>query len=67
MNLINPGGTATGADICKAVLSELNNAEVDLTKIVFVTTDGAPPVTGTEAGFVTLLTECIRHPPLAME
>lgn len=34
--------TTTGADICQSVVTELRNADLDVNKIVFVTTDGAP-------------------------
>ena len=37
--------TTTGADLCETVVTELRNAGVDITKIVAVTTDGAPSVT----------------------
>jgi hypothetical protein len=67
INLINSARTATGADVCKAVVNALNNAEVDLTKIVSVTTDDAPTNTGREAGFVTLLTKYVGHPSQALE
>ncbi|KAI8788966.1 SCAN domain-containing protein 3 [Biomphalaria glabrata] len=55
--------TTTGADICQTVVSELRNAGVDLKKkIVSVTTDGAPGMTGKDAGFVTLFTGHVGHP-----
>lgn len=57
--------TTTGADICQTVVTELRNAGVDLKKIVSVTTDGAPSMTGKDAGFVTLFTKHVGHPLLA--
>uniref|UniRef100_A0A2C9KR36 Uncharacterized protein n=1 Tax=Biomphalaria glabrata TaxID=6526 RepID=A0A2C9KR36_BIOGL len=43
--------TTTGADICQTIVTELRNAGVDLKNIVSVTTDGAPSMTGKDAGF----------------
>jgi hypothetical protein len=49
----------TGAEICKAVVNEVTNRQTDLSKIVSVSTDGAPSKVGREAGFVTLFTKYV--------
>jgi hypothetical protein len=54
----------TGAEICKAVVNELTNRQLDLSKIISVTTDGAPIMAGREAGFATLFTKCVGYPLL---
>ncbi|KAI8764104.1 general transcription factor II-I repeat domain-containing protein 2 [Biomphalaria glabrata] len=54
--------TTTGADICQTVVTELRNAGVDIKKIVSITTDGAPSMTGKDTGFVTLFTGHVGHP-----
>lgn len=38
--------TTKRTDICKAVVNTLSEANVDFSKIVSVTTDGAPNMTG---------------------
>ena len=48
-------GTTTGADILGAVLEFLNKHNFDLSKLVSVTTDGAPAMVGSKKGFVALL------------
>ena len=56
--------TTTGADLCETVVTELRNAGVDITKIVSVTTDGAPSMIGKDTGFVALFTRHVGHPLL---
>jgi hypothetical protein len=52
VNLVSLPENTTGAEICKAVVNELTNRQLDLSKIVSVATDGAPSMVGREAGFV---------------
>ncbi|CAL4228701.1 unnamed protein product, partial [Meganyctiphanes norvegica] len=47
--------TTTGADILEAVLKCFNCYELDLSKLVSITTDGAPAMVGKNKGFVALL------------
>jgi hypothetical protein len=49
----------TGAEICKTDANELTNRQLDLSRIISVTTDGAPSIFGREAGFVTLFTKYV--------
>jgi len=46
-------------------VEELKNAALDVNKIVSVTTDGAPSMTGKDAGFVNLFTKHVGHPLVA--
>ena len=48
-------GTTTGADILKALLQCTSNMSLDLSKLVSVTTDGAPAMIGRNKGAVALL------------
>jgi len=59
--LANLPGTTTGMDICKCVVKELSDKNIDLKKIVSVTTDGAPSMTGKDAGFINLFTKEVGH------
>jgi hypothetical protein len=52
----------TGENICEVVVNVLENAGLDLSKIVSVTTDGAPSMVGKDRGFVTLFSKRIDHP-----
>lgn len=65
VTLANLPGKTTGADICKSVVEELSAKEINISKIVSVTTDGAPSMTGKEVGFVRLFTEEVGHPLLS--
>ena len=65
IKLANLSGTTTGAEVCQKVLDELKNADLDVNKIVSVTTDGAPSMTGKDAGFVNLFTKHVGHPLVA--
>ena len=47
--------TTAGEDILKEVLQCTNSMNVDLRKLVSVTTDGAPVMIGNVKGFTTLL------------
>lgn len=56
--------TTKGTDICKAVVNELTEKEINLNKIVSITTDGARSMIGKENGFLNLFTKQIGHPVL---
>lgn len=61
ISLISLATTTKGIDICNAVVKALTEREIDLSKIVSVTTDGARSMTGEENGFVNLFTERVGH------
>ena len=46
----------TGKDICEIVVNMLREGNIDMSKIVSVTTDGAPNMDGRNVGFVKLFT-----------
>ncbi|XP_069181810.1 general transcription factor II-I repeat domain-containing protein 2A-like [Procambarus clarkii] len=52
----------TGAEICKTVVNEFSTRQIDISKVVSVTTDGAPNMTGEKAGFVNLFAKSVGHP-----
>ena len=54
----------TGKDICVIVVNTLRERNIDMSKIVSVTTDGAPNMVGRNVGFVKLFTEVDGHPVL---
>ena len=51
----------TGAEICKTVVNELSTRQIDISKVVSATTDGAPSMTGEKAGFVNLFAKNVGH------
>ena len=51
----------TGAEIYKAVVNEFCSRRIDISKVVSVTTNGAPSMTGEKAGFVSLFTKEVGH------
>ena len=51
----------TGAEICKIVINEFCSCQIDSSKVVSVTTDGAPSMTGKKADFVSLFTKEVGH------
>ena len=53
--------TTRGIDICNAVVKELSERKLDLSKIVSVSTDGACSMTGKENGFINLFTQHVGH------
>ena len=53
--------TTTGADVLKAVLTCLEYYKLDLSKLVSITTDGAPSMVGVRKGFVSLLQQHITQ------
>ena len=52
----------TGAAMCKAAINEFSSRQIDISKVVSVTTDGAPSMTSEKAGFVSLFTTEVGHP-----
>ena len=44
-----------GAATCRAAINEFSSRQIDISKVVFVTTDGAPSMTGEKAGFVSFV------------
>ncbi|GFX55877.1 SCAN domain-containing protein 3 [Trichonephila clavipes] len=53
--------TTKGPDICTAVRNSLAEKEIDLKKIVSVTTDGAPNMVGKKSGFICLFKTDVGH------
>ena len=47
----------TRAEICKAVINEFCSRQIDISKVLFVATDGAPSMTDEKAGFVSPFTK----------
>ena len=52
----------TGAEVCKAVANEFYSRHIDASKVVSITTDGAPSMTGEKAGLVSLFSKEVGHP-----
>ena len=50
-----------GIDICNAVVKQLTERKLDLSKIVSVLTDGAGSMTGKTNGFINLFTHHVGH------
>ena len=55
VELVPMKGTTTGADILKALLQCTNRMSLNLSKLVSITTDGAPAMIGKNKGAVALL------------
>ncbi|GFU94795.1 general transcription factor II-I repeat domain-containing protein 2A [Trichonephila clavipes] len=53
--------TTEGTDICTAVRNSLAEKEIDLKKIVSVTTDGTPNMVGKKNGFISLFKTDLGH------
>ena len=51
----------TGTEICKAVINKFCTCQIDISKVVSITTDGTPSMTGEKAGFVSLFTKEVGH------
>ncbi|XP_050528049.1 uncharacterized protein LOC126898144 [Daktulosphaira vitifoliae] len=51
-----------GTDVCDIVVNELKKLNINLKKIISVTTDGAPNMTGAQIGFVKLFEKHVEHP-----
>ena len=60
VQLVPLKNTTTGKDIFEAVLLCLKEFKLDLSKLICVTTDGAPAMVGNKKGFVTLLENHIK-------
>ncbi|XP_076041934.1 general transcription factor II-I repeat domain-containing protein 2-like [Oratosquilla oratoria] len=58
LQLVPLRGTTTGQDICDAVLQCVDQHSLDLSRLVCVTTDGAPAMVGEKKGAASLL---VRH------
>jgi hypothetical protein len=52
----------TGQEIFDIVYKTFNDMNIDTTKIVSITTDGAPNIVGKNLGFVKLFKDNIGHP-----
>ena len=48
-------GTTRGEDIYRGVLQILEDYAIDINKIVYITTDGAPSMVGKHEGFTALM------------
>ena len=55
----------TGAEICKTVINKFCFRQIDISKVVSVTTDGAHSMTGEKAGFVSLFTKEVGYAVIA--
>ncbi|XP_055380766.1 zinc finger BED domain-containing protein 5-like [Condylostylus longicornis] len=62
LKLANIPERTRGADICEVVVNELKSPNLNVKKIVSITTDGAPNMTGPATGFVNLFQEHVGHP-----
>ena len=51
----------TAAEFCKPVINEFCSRQIDISKVVSVTTDGAPSMSGEKASFVSLFTKEVGH------
>ena len=51
----------TGAKICKAVINEFCCRQIDISKVLCVTSNGAPSMTGKKAVFLSLFTKEVGH------
>lgn len=54
--------STSGNEICKVVIKIFSDLNIDISKIVSITTDGAPNMVGKNVGFLKLFMEAIRHP-----
>lgn len=61
VKLITLKGRCTGLDIYKEFDSAFKEMDIDLQKIVSVTTDGAPNMVGKNIGFIQKLKQNIKH------
>ena len=53
--------STTGKDVCDIVVNLLHDRKIDMSKIVSVTTDGAPSMVGCNVGFVNRFTKVVGH------
>ena len=62
LKLANVPERTRGTDVCDIVVNELKKLNINLKKIISVTTDGAPNMTGASIGFVKLFEKHVGHP-----
>ncbi|XP_071978773.1 general transcription factor II-I repeat domain-containing protein 2-like [Engystomops pustulosus] len=62
IKLVSVPTSTSGSEICKVVMQTFCDLSIDISKIVSVTTDGAPNMVGKKVAFVTLFTEAVGHP-----
>ncbi|KAM4026769.1 general transcription factor II-I repeat domain-containing protein 2A-like [Anomaloglossus baeobatrachus] len=62
IKLVSVPTSTSGSEICKVVMQTFCDLSIDISKVVSVTTDGAPNMVGKKVGFVKLFTEGIGHP-----
>ena len=53
-------------DICNAVVKQLTERKLDISRIVSVSTDGAGSMTGKTDGFINLFTQHVGHSILSL-
>nr|KAF6296159.1 hypothetical protein mMyoMyo1_009235 [Myotis myotis] len=51
----------TQAELCKAVMNKFSPQQIDISKVVSVTSHGAPCMAGEKAGFVNLFAKEVGH------
>ena len=61
LSLETLSSNTTGKDICEIVVNMLREKNIDMSKIVSVTTDGAPNMVVRNVRFVKLFTEVVGH------
>ncbi|KAL7634403.1 UNVERIFIED_CONTAM: hypothetical protein RMT77_014780 [Armadillidium vulgare] len=61
VSLVTLPERTTGGEIYKTVVNELSTRQIDISKIVSVTTDGAPSMIGEGVGFVNLFEKDVGH------
>ncbi|XP_073436047.1 general transcription factor II-I repeat domain-containing protein 2-like [Dendrobates tinctorius] len=62
IKLVSVPTSTSGSEICKVVIQTFRDLSIDISKVVSVTTDGAPNMVGKKVGFVKLFTDAIGHP-----
>ncbi|XP_069610593.1 general transcription factor II-I repeat domain-containing protein 2A-like [Ranitomeya imitator] len=62
IKLLSVPTSTSGSEICKVVMQTFCDLSIEISKVVSVTTDGAPNMVGKKVGFVKLFTEGIGHP-----
>ncbi|XP_069610944.1 general transcription factor II-I repeat domain-containing protein 2-like [Ranitomeya imitator] len=62
IKLVSVPTITSGSEICKVVMQTFCDLSIDISKVVSVTTDGAPNMVGKKVEFVKLFTEGIGHP-----
>ncbi|KAK1345459.1 hypothetical protein QTO34_007916 [Cnephaeus nilssonii] len=62
IKLVSVSTSKSGSEICKVVIQTFRDLSIDISKVVSVTTDGAPNMVGKKVRFVKLFTEAIGYP-----